>query len=184
MSILELKCSLSSLWLCTNDADHFDSYGWSDLVNKGHDVHYLGLGWSELAWNGVIDPPPSERTDWDDLTEVEQVHATELCFGQENWDRIDMTRNSGPFPFPKPKLRFSVWDRLSAEEKDIATEVLLYEKTTWNDARTADVEKRAWDDLTEYQKPFAIQLGMYQRTWDCFQNVSETYHAYQNFCLI
>lgn len=107
---------------------------------------------------------------WNKLTETEQLHATELCFTEELWDRIDMTRNDGPFPFPQPVLRYTVWDKLSEDEKSIATSVLLYEEMTWNDVGRADIEKRAWDDLTDYQKPYAIQLGLYHRTWDCFQN--------------
>jgi len=150
--------------------NHYDSYGWSDLVKKGPDVHYAGLGWTEGMWDGGDDPPASEGKSWGDLTEEEQLHATELCFGQENWDRIDMTRNEGPFPFPKPKLRYTVWEKLSDEQRLSATNVLLYEEETWNNVGSADIEKRAWDDLTEYQKPYAVQLGLYQRTWDCFQN--------------
>ena len=84
----------------------------------------------------------------------------------------DMTDNVGPFPFPRPALRYTAWDRLSDEQRLSAANVLLYEESTWNDVGSADVEKRAWDDLTEYQKPYAVELGLYQRTWDCFQNVS------------
>lgn len=155
-------------WNCW--INHYDSYGWSDLVKKGHDTHYVGLGWSEEAWDGAADPPASEGTSWKDLTEVELMHAIALCYAGENWDRIDMTRNDGPFPFSKPILRYTVWDELSDEQQLSAANVLLYEEGTWNDVGRADIEKRAWDDLTEYQKPYAVQLGLYQRTWDCFQN--------------
>eukprot|EP00571_Detonula_confervacea_P011923 CAMPEP_0172304960 /NCGR_PEP_ID=MMETSP1058-20130122/6291_1 /TAXON_ID=83371 /ORGANISM="Detonula confervacea, Strain CCMP 353" /LENGTH=1111 /DNA_ID=CAMNT_0013016367 /DNA_START=17 /DNA_END=3355 /DNA_ORIENTATION=+ len=150
--------------------NHFDSYGWSDLVRKGLDKHMMGLGWSETAWNEDMDPPATDGKMWKELNETEQLHATELCFAQENWDRIDMTSNDGPFPFPKPKLRYIIWEKLTAEEQQIAQNVLLYEERTWNDVGLADIEKRAWDDLTEYQRPYAIQLGLYQRTWDCFLN--------------
>lgn len=152
--------------------NHYDSYGWSDLVKKGLHRHYIGLGWTEAAWNEEVDPPANDGLTWNELNETEQLIATELCYYQENWDRIDMTSNDGPFPFPKPQLRYKVWEELTADQKRVAQNVLLYEESTWNDVGLADIEKRAWDDLTEYQKPYVIELGMYQRTWDCFQNVS------------
>ena len=132
----------------------------------------IGLGWSELSWNEEIDAPASDSKSWNELNETEQLHATELCFNEETWDMHDMTSHSGPFPFAKPKTRFRVWQNLSPEERRIAQNVFLYEERTWNDMGLADIEKRAWDDLTDYQRPYAVDLGLYQRTWDCFQNVS------------
>ena len=84
---------------------------------------------------------------------------------------IDMTKNDGPFPFPMPTLRYTVWEALTPEQRRVAENVMLYDETTWNDVGLADIEKRAWDDLTDDKWPYAIQLGLYQPTWDCFQNV-------------
>jgi hypothetical protein len=154
--------------------NHYDSYSWSDLMNSGIDAHFIGLGWSESSWEdveGEVDPPESEGKLWDELNEVEQYHATELCYIQENWDRIDMTSNHGPFPYPKPKLRYTVWKDLPSEKQQVAQSDMLYDERTWDDTGLADIERRSWEDLTDYQKAVAIYLGMYQRTWDCFQNV-------------
>jgi len=150
--------------------NHYDSYGWSDLVKKGHVQAMSGLGWTEDAWNGDAAPPASDSKLWHELTEAEQLHATRLCFFDDNWNREDMTPNDGPFPFSKPKLRYTAWSGLSPEDRKVAQNMLLYDEQTWNYVGSADIEKRAWDDLTEYQRPYAIQLGLYQRTWDCFQN--------------
>ena len=130
-----------------------------------------GLGWSEQSWDGLADAPASNEKAWKELNETELLHATELCYDEDVWDQNDMTKNPGPFPFPKPKIRYRVWDDLSDEQKSVASNVFLYEESTWNDVGRADIEKRAWSDLTEYQRPYAIQLGLYERTWDCFQNV-------------
>ena len=185
-----------SSWDCW--INHYDSYGWSDLVRRGLDEHWKAvssygaffvlscssidvhklhssipihqLGYSELSWNEEIDPPASEKQSWDELNEMEQRHAMELCFNQEIWDKVDMTTNESEFPFPKPVMRYTVWKDLTDEERQIAKAVLLYDEESWNDMGVADIERRAWDDLTQYQQPYAILLGMYERTWNCFQN--------------
>lgn len=151
--------------------NHYDSYGWADLVGFGVVDSIAALGWSEDSWEGEADPPESDKKKWNELTEAEQLHATNLCFNQEIWDMIDMTRNDGPFPFPMPTLRYTVWEALTPEQRRVAENVMLYDETTWNDVGLADIEKRAWDDLTDDKWPYAIQLGLYQPTWDCFQNV-------------
>lgn len=151
--------------------NHYDSYGWADLEGRGLAGAMSGLGWNEASWEGGADPPPSDSKSWNELTEDEQLHATDLCLYRENWDMIDMTRNDEPFPFPMPTLRYTAWEALSPEQRRIAENVFLYDETTWNDVGFADIEKRAWDDLTVDQQPIAIQLGLYSRTWDCYQNV-------------
>ncbi len=155
--------------------NHYDSYSWSDLINSGIYAHFIGLGWSEVAWEdveGEVDSPESERKLWHELDETEQYHATELCYIQENWDRIDMTSNDGPFLYPKPRLRYTIWNELPPDKQQIAKSAMLYDETTWNDFGLAGIERKSWEDLTEYQKSAAIYLGIYDRTWDCFQNVS------------
>ena len=149
--------------------NHYDSYGWSDLVRRGLDVHWRGLGYTEESWNEEIDSPASEGKSWAELNEWERTHGTELCFNQETWDQIDMAENPRPFPFPKPKKRYTPWNDLTDEDREVA-QILLYTPDTWNDMGLADIEKRAWNDLTEYQRPYAIQLELYERTWNCFQN--------------
>ena len=150
--------------------NHYDSYGWIDLVNNGYDLHYSALGWTEAAWERIDPPPPSEEKRWDQLNESEQLHAAELCFFAKNWNKVDMTPNNGVFPFPKPLIRFTPWENLSYDQQRIAINVLLYNETTWNVLGLANIEKRAWNDLSEWQKAYAIELELYERTWDCFQN--------------
>ena len=150
--------------------NHYDSYSWNDLVKRGLDTYWRGLGYTEESWNEEIEDPQKGNT-WDELTEEEKTHATELCFDRDTWNQIDMTTNPGPFPFPKPVIRYTPWNQLTDEQRRVA-QILLYTPETWNDMGLADIEKRAWDDLTEYQRPYAIQLWMYSRTWNCFQNVS------------
>ena len=55
------------------------------------------------------------------------------------------------------------------DQQQIATAALQYKEQTWNDIGTADIEKRLFDDLTDFQKTYAVALGFYKNTWDCFQ---------------
>jgi hypothetical protein len=151
--------------------NHYESYGWADMEERGIATSYAGLGWSQSSWEDGADPPESDSKSWNELTEAERLHAKNLCYDMYNWDMIDMTRNDGPFPFPLPTIRFTPWDELTPELRLIAENVMLYDVVTWNDLGLADIESRAWDDLTEEQRPYAIRLGLYSRTWDCFQNV-------------
>jgi hypothetical protein len=154
--------------------NHYDSYSWADLMTSEIDEHFIGLGWSEASWvddEGEVGPPASEEKQWHELNDVEQYHATELCFIQENWDKIDMTSNDGPFPYPKPKLRYTVWNELPSDKQQMAKSEMLYNETTWNDFGQAEIERKSWEDLSDYQQTAAVYLGMYDRTWDCFQNV-------------
>ena len=67
----------------------------------------------------------------------------ELCYDEDNWDRIDMTQNPGPFPFPKPQLCYVPCNELTEEQRRIASSVFLYEESTWNNVGKADIEQRA-----------------------------------------
>lgn len=83
---------------------------------------------------------------------------------------VDITPNNGKFPHPKPKSRFAPWNELSDDEKEIAADSLQYTEKTWNSYGVAEIESKGWDELTLLQQSDAIRLGLYERTWDCFQN--------------
>ena len=92
-------------------------------------------------------------------------------FHRDNWDGRDMTPNFGIFPYPKPKQRYVPWSALDADFKRSMSESLLYTEDTWNNLGTAEVEGYSWRQLTAQQRYDAMHLlGMYERTWDCFQN--------------
>ena len=44
----------------------------------------------EEAWNVMDYPSVSEGKTWDMLNKEEQLHATELCLFEDNWDGFDM----------------------------------------------------------------------------------------------
>eukprot|EP00569_Conticribra_weissflogii_P019084 CAMPEP_0171450436 /NCGR_PEP_ID=MMETSP0881-20121228/40627_1 /TAXON_ID=67004 /ORGANISM="Thalassiosira weissflogii, Strain CCMP1336" /LENGTH=643 /DNA_ID=CAMNT_0011974891 /DNA_START=33 /DNA_END=1964 /DNA_ORIENTATION=+ len=150
--------------------NHFRSYSWENLVFYGLDFEYAALGWTEFSWDGSADAPSSSDRSWDELSEDEKDHATKLCYFEDNWDMIDITPNNGKFPYPKPKSRFSPWNELSDDEKAIAADSLQYSEKTWNSYGVAEIERNGWDELTQLQQSHAISLGLYERTWDCFQN--------------
>ena len=157
-----------SSWDCW--INHFKSLTWEDLIFVGVDFHYSALGWNALSWDGTKEAPPSAEKRWEELNENEQEHATELCYFQESWDKVDMTPNPGPFPFPKVKSRYAPWNELSDDDRQIAMDSLGYTQSTWNAYGTAEIEKKSYSELTQLQRSDAIRLGFYERTWDCFQN--------------
>ena len=150
--------------------NHFDSYSWNDIVSRKIGEHFTALGWTEKAWDGDEGPPESDSKSWSELSEVEQLHASQLCYDFDAWERIDMTPNDGPYPYPLPEIRFTPWKELNEDQRRVARAVFLYDETMWDNFGMADIESRAWDDLTDYQRPYAIELGLYERTWNCFQN--------------
>mmetsp|Transcript_7524 Transcript_7524/g.15021 ORF Transcript_7524/g.15021 Transcript_7524/m.15021 type:complete len:650 (-) Transcript_7524:298-2247(-) len=150
--------------------NHFRSYSWENLVFYGLDLDYQSLGWTDLSWDGTEDAPPSNDKTWNELNELEKQYARKLCYFEDNWDMVDITPNNGKFPHPKPKSRFAPWNELSDDEKEIAAESLQYSGKTWNSYGVAEIESKGWDELTPLQQSDAIRLGLYERTWDCFQN--------------
>eukprot|EP00986_Skeletonema_menzelii_P020481 scaffold31292_cov154-Skeletonema_menzelii.AAC.1 len=139
-----INCT-DSCWDCWQA--QYNSYGWQDLVNRGHNDAYAGLGWSESSWCGESEPPATSKRSWDELTEQEQLNATELCLD-----------------------RYKQWSSLTFDQQQIAKTALLYKEETWDNVGTADIEMRLFDDLTDSQKIYAVELGFYEQTWDCFQN--------------
>jgi len=162
-----INCT-DSCWDCWQS--QYNTYGWQDLVNRGHDEAYAALGWTESSWCGESEAPATNKRSWNELTEQEQLNATELCLDQFNWDQNSLEVNTGPFPFNKPPLRYKQWSSLTFGQQQIAMTALLYKEETWDNVGTADIEMRSFDDLTDFQKTYAVELGFYEKTWDCFQN--------------
>ncbi len=142
----------------------------------GLDTSYSTLGWTELSWNGVESPPTSQGAAWKELTQEQRTAAAELCYFRPNWDMLDITPISGPFLYPKVKLRYVEWEDLAEEIRTVANSSLFYNEASWNYPGSAKIEKKRWDELTDQQRADAITLGFYERTWDCFQN---HYRAYE-----
>ena len=161
-------------WDCWQN--HFRSYEWYDLHFYGLDFPYVKLGWNEKSWEGIEDPPATMDKSWFELTSDERKAASEVCYFAENWDEVDMTPNLGIFPFPKVKQRYVEWTVLPGAIRRSARGSLLYNKTTWNEIGTSEVENKCWTELSEVQQSDAIDLGFYQRTWDCFHCHYRTYN--------
>ena len=139
------------------------------MINRGHDDAYAALGWSESSWCGESQAPATSKRNWNELSEQEQLNATKLCLDRFNWDQNSLEVNTGPFPFILPPLRYKKWKDLTFVEQQIAKTSLLYKEETWDNVGSADIELRLFDDLTESQQAAAIELGFYEKTWDCFQ---------------
>mmetsp|Transcript_13351 Transcript_13351/g.28886 ORF Transcript_13351/g.28886 Transcript_13351/m.28886 type:complete len:818 (+) Transcript_13351:140-2593(+) len=166
-----------TIWDCWQN--HFRSYAWDDLAFYGLDLPYMAMGWTALSWEGVETPPPSQTMTWKELTQKERQVASELCYFRDNWDGLDITPNTGVFLYPKPKQRYVEWDDQPADARRVAAGSLSYNRNTWNELGTAEVEQRSWEELTEHQKSDAMSLGFYKKTWDCFHNHYRSYEWYE-----
>ncbi|KAL7544837.1 hypothetical protein ACHAWF_008202 [Thalassiosira exigua] len=155
-------------WDCWQN--HFRGYSWDDLAFYGLDIPYMALGWTELSWDGEDTTPASQGLTWKELSQEEREVASELCYFRDNWDGIDMTPNSSPFPFPMVKQRYVKWSSLDPSIRQAARDSLSYTKNSWNNLGSAQIESLSWGELTKHQRSDAFTLGFYQRTWDCFQN--------------
>ncbi|KAL7553210.1 hypothetical protein ACHAWF_016467 [Thalassiosira exigua] len=71
-------------WDC--HINHYHAYWWADLEIRGSDQYFKALGWDEDSWDGDGQTPRSEDLNWDDLTEKEQLAASQLCYFRELWD--------------------------------------------------------------------------------------------------
>lgn len=136
----------------------------------GVDFHYSALGWNSSSWEGKQDPPPSNGKYWDLLNDIERENANALCYFRDNWDREDMTPNHGPFPFRIPAKRYVPWKQLPNADRQRAYDSLFYDEDTWDVYGVAEIEKKAWRDLTPWEQSEATKLGFIPNSWDCFQN--------------
>jgi len=77
------------IWDC--HVNHYQAYNWEELKTLAlkQDL-YIALGWSFESWNALADPPATDSKKWNELSAAEQSAATELCYRQETWDRLNL----------------------------------------------------------------------------------------------
>lgn len=76
------------VWDCYQN--HYNSYHWAELVQRSLHYHFVALGWSQPAWNGLTLAPSSDTVDWVNLTPQQQSAVRKLCYFQETWDRVSI----------------------------------------------------------------------------------------------
>jgi hypothetical protein len=73
------------------------------------------------------------------------------------------------FPHPYPHIRFTSWSRLPSEKRAIAGN-LGYDRSSWDNLETSDLEFFRYADLTAEEGLGIMSLGMDANMWDCFMN--------------
>ncbi|EJK44308.1 hypothetical protein THAOC_37163 [Thalassiosira oceanica] len=71
------------------------------------------------------------------------------------------------YPHRFPSIRFTPWDHLSPETKEILMDDFGYHGWSWNGLE-AEVEGKPYDKLTKRQRESALLLHWDERTWDCW----------------
>ena len=71
------------------------------------------------------------------------------------------------YPHRIPSIRFTPWDHLSPETKEILTDDFGYHGWSWNGLE-AEVEGKPYDKLTKRQRESALLLRWDEGTWDCW----------------
>ena len=71
------KRSLAFLNVCSN---HYEGYDWDELEAVGVAPYFEALGWNQLSWFSIIDPPRTDFLSFDQLTFDEQDACIQLCF--------------------------------------------------------------------------------------------------------
>ena len=72
------------MWDC--HINHYYGYYWEDIEYYGYDKYYVVLGWNADSWDNESGEPYTEDLYWDELSQVQQEAATQLCFFKELWD--------------------------------------------------------------------------------------------------
>lgn len=140
--------------------NHYEDYSWDELVATGKHSWYQRLGWSKDHWEHVADTVPyTEARWWGQLTDDEKTAANQICFFEENWDKVDMNPNPTYFPHPMPSFRYRPWDELNAVTRQVATGMLGYDEDSWNYLGTSIAEKNTFLNLNENQRAGAMDLG-------------------------
>lgn len=161
-------------WDCF--VNHYESYDWETIVDKGVHMHYEELGWNENNWNGAGESPDTEGKWWEQLSKVQQEAAGQLCFFEDNWNMKDMNPNPTFFPYPMPEFRYRPWSELEVVTQNTANGLMNYTEDTWNELGTLLAERNTFLNLPAEQREGAAELGFYSHTWDCFMNHYEAYY--------
>jgi hypothetical protein len=85
------------------------------------------------------------------------------------------TTTAQTFPYPKPTVRYTAWQKLTSTQKDYAQNDLGYTGLTWNVHGFDPVEQLGWWQFSDTQKSGATSLGFSETTWDCFINHYQSY---------
>ena len=78
----------ASMWDCS--VNHYAGFWWEDLEYYGQASYFRLLGWDADAWDTHDLEPETEDLYWDDLTQVQQAAATQLCYHRDLWDEISL----------------------------------------------------------------------------------------------
>ena len=85
-----------------------------------------------------------------------------------------------PYKYIRPgrvDIRYVTWDRLTDDQRLIASGDLEYNRETWNELGTNPLENLRWSDLNARQQSSASLLGYDEPSWDCWL------HHYESFSL-
>jgi hypothetical protein len=89
---------LEQLGFTTNSWDcwvnHYEGSNWNELIQREAVGFYETLGWTRESW-GSHDPtswPKTDRQRWHDLTGEQRLAAGQLCYAQELWDEIELSK--------------------------------------------------------------------------------------------
>lgn len=135
------------------------------------DGNYTIPEWEQFA---TTDAPtsPAEDEDEDQDAEVTQQPAAPTPAPTP-----PPTQDGSVIP-PYPEFRYTPFELLDAETRQLATSRLGYDESTWDLPGTALVEvSNSWSGLTSDQQQAASTLGFASdgRQWDCYQNHFEAY---------
>ena len=72
-------------------------------------------------------------------------------------------------------LRYVTWERLTDEQRSVASDDLKYNQQTWNELGTNQLEDLRWSYLNASQRSSASLLGYDEPSWNCFQNHFESF---------
>ena len=86
---------------------------------------------------------------------------------QREQQLIHSSGETDEYPQRFPSIRFTAWDHLSPETKEILMEDFGYHGWSWNGLE-AEVEGKPFDKLTKRQRESALLLHWDEATWDCW----------------
>lgn len=92
-------------------------------------------------------------------------------------NRPHVPADGNDFPYPYPKIRFTEWENLSLQTKEIMKENFGYSKRNWNALGQNENERKKCSDLSDSQRQAIQLLGWNCDVWDCFINHYKSYNA-------
>lgn len=147
--------------------NHYEGYSWSDLQLYGLAGYFETFGFTADNFLGAQGSVAAyQQADWNELSEAQKEAAYQLCWFEELWDEVPLTK-WGDDDTPFPHFRFKPWDDLTSQVKYLAVQA-GYDQTTWNEPGMAELERKSFDDLTRKQQDALQALGFYSMDqYDC-----------------